>query len=310
MLNDIFKSLGPIIAATVAGKFDRGEFRFDNGKFQFGGDWEGVPLDEIDLTQTAPDKILVLGPAAVRIAKGETFRIHAAGEGADSLRFSLRDGKLVIARRDAGSDGTETAKVDLTLPAPRSLAVMGSGSLEAGSLTSEAKISVAGSGSIRLEEIDCERLRVNLMGSGHLQATGKAAKLKLVSAGSGVSDLAGLEAGKARLSVTGSGSIHLASDGEIVAKMMGSGNITVLGRARCQVQSMGSGRFNCVPRDGSDDEGEATAAPAPPKPPKPPRSPKSGSNAAKPRKPAKTKKPAKVAKRATKSRKAAEENAK
>jgi endonuclease YncB( thermonuclease family) len=304
MLNDIFKSIGPIIASAMAGKFDRGEFRFDNGKFHFGGDWEGVPLEDLDLTQPAPEKILVLGPAAVRITQGDTFRIRAEGEGARSLRFSTRDDKLVIARRDAGEDGATTAMVDLTLPAPRSLAVMGSGSLEAGSLAGEAKISVAGSGSIRLEGIDCERLRVNLMGSGHLQATGKVAKLKLVSAGSGVSDLAGLEAGKARLSTTGSGSIRLASDGEVEAKMMGSGNITIFGRARCQVQSMGSGKFNCIPRDERDDEGGAPVPPAPPKPPKP------GSDAAKPRKAAKTKKSAKAAKRTAKTRKTSEENAK
>lgn len=307
MLNDILKTIGPMIAATVAGKFDRGEFRFDTGKFQFGEDWEGVRLEELDLTQPAPEKILVIGPVTVSITKGDTFRIRTSGESADNLRFSLRDDKLVIARRDAGPGGTTATKIDLTLPPPRSLAVMGSGSLESSALASEAKISLAGAGSIRLAGIACERLRVNLMGSGRLQADGKAAKVKLVSAGSGVSDLAGLEAEKARLSVTGSGSIRLASDGEVEAKMMGSGNITVLGRAKCQVQSMGSGRFNCVPRDGSDDEGEATAAPAPPKPPKPPK-PEGG--AAKPSKAAKTKKPAKASKRAVKTRKASEENGK
>lgn len=304
MLNDIFKSLGPIIAAAMAGKFDHGEFRFDNGKFHFGGDGEGVPLEELDLTQPAPEKILVLGPAAVRITKGDTFRVRTDGEAAGGLRFSLRDGKLVIARRDAGENGATMPMVDLTLPAPRSLGVMGSGSLEAGSLASDAKISVAGSGSIRLASIDCERLRVNLMGSGRLQADGKVAKLKLVSAGSGVSELGGLEADKARVAVTGSGSIRLASDGEIEAKLVGSGNITILGRARCQVQSMGSGRFNCIPRDGRDDEGDAPVPPAPPKPPK------SGSDTAKPRKAAKTRKSAKAAKRTAKTRKASEENAK
>lgn len=267
MLNDIFKSIGPIIAAAMAGKFESGDFRFDGGKVHFDGGWEGVPLSEFDQTQAAPEKVLVAGPTKVRIAQGEVFRIATDGEGAASVRFALRNGKLAVTRDGSGGDASLPCVVDIIMPPPRNLSVVGAGSIKSSTLAAEAKVSVAGSGSIRLDGIDCERLKASLMGSGRVEARGNVGRLKLASAGSGESELSHLVAASANLTVTGSGAVELASDGEIEAKIMGSGSITIHGRARCQVQSMGSGRFNCIPRDPGDDSAEQ--APKPPKPPKP-----------------------------------------
>ena len=37
----------------------------------------------------------------------------------------------------------------------------------------------------------------------------------------------------------------LASDGEVDASIMGSGNVTVKGGARCTVKALGSGKLTC-----------------------------------------------------------------
>ena len=301
MLNDIFKTVGPIIAAAMAGKFEHTEFRFDDGKLRFDGDWDGVSLDEFDLTQAAPEKVVVFGPNRVKITEGKTFRIQLQGEATDAIRFSQRDGKLVVARRNGGAGETGPTTVEITMPAPRSVTLVGAGFIEIDALAEDASVCITGSGSIGLNNAACTRLKAKLLGSGRLQAKGSVERLKLVSAGSGGADLAELEAGKAQITITGSGSTRLACDGEVEAKMMGSGNITVFGRARCRVQSFGSGRFNCLPRHDRDagDNGE----PEVPQPPKPPKPPKSGGAAAKPKRAAaanKASKPAKAAKPARK----------
>jgi hypothetical protein len=56
---------------------------------------------------------------------------------------------------------------------------------------------------------------------------------------------------KARLIIAGSGNSAFASDGEVEARIMGSGSVTVRGRARCTVKSMGSGKLVCEPGNGA-----------------------------------------------------------
>ncbi len=252
MFNDILRAVGPIVAAAMAarsGKFDSGQFRFDNGHFHFDSELEGAPLEELDLTGGAPEKIVLFGSTHVRIIKGKTFRIKTVGDGADALRFSLSEGRLAITRSNRPGDPDGSASVKITMPAPRSLVIAGSGVIETGTLAKSAKIVIAGSGAIELTGIASERLKANIMGSGHLRASGAVDRLKLNIAGSGSAEMAGLEAAKAKIAVAGSGNAAFASDGTVEASMMGSGCVTIHGRARCSVHSMGSGQIRCIPRE-------------------------------------------------------------
>ena len=52
-----------------------------------------------------------------------------------------------------------------------------------------------------------------------------------------------------------SGNATFASDGDVNANIMGSGNVTVKGRARCKVKTMGSGSLVC--EDGAEEVGKA-----------------------------------------------------
>ena len=60
--------------------------------------------------------------------------------------------------------------------------------------------------------------------------------------------MAGLQAGGADIAVAGSGDAEFASDGRVEASIMGSGTVTVNGRADCTVSSMGSGKLAELPR--------------------------------------------------------------
>ena len=325
MFNDIFKAVGPMVAAAMAAKaadwdsdsgprrrgkrgfpfgdgpFNPGRFGFGPGGFQFEFDSEaeGMKLDDLDLMADPPEKLVLFGPDRVNVVEGNSFRVKADGPAADELRFVQKGNMLAVLRpsferREA--DQAETV-VTVTVPVLRSLVIAGSGTVSAGALTERAKLTIAGSGSIELEGADSDRLEINVLGSGRLRASGKARKLRLNIAGSGMSDMAGLEVERAKVTVAGSGSASFASDGKVEAHLMGSGIVTVHGRAQCSVNSMGSGRLVCVPRE---KEAADSSEARPPKTSKPAKA-KAAQSAPKGAKkasatPAKPAKPAKAAK--------------
>lgn len=289
MFNQFLRTVGPIALAALAAKaaqearegksrsgpkrrakvkidgVDLGAFQFDRGRFNFGNGMDGKRLEDLDLTQDAPEKVVILGPDTVRITAGKTFRIKVSGDNADDVRFSLKDGRLAVMR--TRGQGSETI-VDVTMPPPRALVIAGSGKIEASDIAKKAKLTIAGSGALKLDGISAKRAKINVLGSGRLHASGKIKRLHLNIAGSGLAQMEGLNVKSARVVVAGSGSASFASDGKVEAKMMGSGHVTVHGSAECTVHSMGSGKLNVVPRDSDDGEPEAPTPPEPPKPPK------------------------------------------
>lgn len=212
----------------------------------------GVPLSELDLSGTAPEEITLLGPDQVQITRGERLAItvEGASQVKDKLRFTLKDGKLGIARDSWKSDDSEDsiATVRVTVPTARDLVLAGSGRIAIDAIAADtAKLTIAGSGTIDANGIDAKELKVDVVGSGKLRGAGSADNLAMTIAGSGSADLEGLVARSAKIDVAGSGNARFASDGEVKANIMGSGEVRVKGRATCKVSAMGSGRLVCEP---------------------------------------------------------------
>jgi hypothetical protein len=225
-LDELFKNLG-YLAATIGSQVRDNAF-------------QGVPLEELDLTGPAPEKIALLGPAQVVLSEGEVFRVDVArGPSGEDVLFSLGEGKLGV----AGGDGE--AVVSITLPAPRKLTIAGSGRMTAAKLARDGKVSIAGSGRLEVAALDGGCLKASLAGSGRLVVDGHAEELELSIAGSGSCDAEGLVVEKAAVHIAGSGDAIFTCNGEVAAHLMGSGNVIVRGSARCSVHSMGSGTLTC-----------------------------------------------------------------
>lgn len=219
------------------------------------GDADGVPLAELDTTGDAPTRLVLAGPDSVVVSQGDTLDIDVTGDpqAAEALRFKLADGTLSIMRTNDWS-GKETATVAVTMPAARELVMAGSGTITAPALADRAEVDIAGSGTIAVDRIAASRLDVNVMGSGRLRAAGTADRLEFNVAGSGDLDARALKVERAEINIAGSGSGTFASDGKVAARILGSGSVTVLGRADCKVDAMGSGTLRC------QDAGTAPAA--------------------------------------------------
>lgn len=216
---------------------------------------KGVPLSELDMSGEAPSALVLAGPDKVILSEGEALDIDVTGDAAELVRFTLKDGALGVLREPGNWTDSGTAIVRITMPAPRSITMAGSGEVEAQGMAPEAEIVIAGSGRLKVAALAATKADVTIAGSGSIDAAGTADMLDLNIAGSGGANMAGLKVETADISIAGSGSASFASDGKVEASVMGSGDVRVIGRATCEINAMGSGTLTCAPA-------EAEAAPA------------------------------------------------
>lgn len=208
---------------------------------------KGVPLADLDLSGDPPSSLVLAAPVQVNLKTGKTLKIIPEGDGdvIDRLRFTNADGRLGIGMESGNWSSDGETIINVTMPAPKSVTVAGSGSVQAQTLKSKAKANLLGSGTLAIQSLKAERLDVNIMASGSIEAAGHADQLDLNIMGSGDVKMAELSAEKAQVKVMGSGSARFASDGTVKAKIMGSGSVHVIGSATCEVSSMGSGTVKC-----------------------------------------------------------------
>lgn len=267
MIHRFFRGLAPLAAlagaALVAG--------CDGMNIQI-GDSEGVPLAELDTSGPAPTELVLAGPDTIIVTEGSELDISVSGddEAVEALRFSLEDGSLGISREKNSWKDRGTATVRVTMPSLTAMVLAGSGDIDAASMSGKADVTIAGSGTARVAQMNATSLDLTIAGSGDFGASGKVDKLDMTLAGSGKASMAGLAVGGADISVAGSGDAEFSSDGKVEASIMGSGSITVNGSADCTVSAMGSGKLNC--RAGTR-AGKAPPAPAAPSAPPAPATP-------------------------------------
>lgn len=245
-IDKFFRAIGPIIAVAMAA----GVAACDGDVFINGE--KGKPLAEIDLSGTPPKELVLFGPDEVRITQGDKLAITVEGDQAvtDKLRFTLKDGTLGVLR-EGKSSGDGKAVVNVTMPSPSTLTIAGSGKINAATIAREAKVTIAGSGDIETPNVASDKLDLTIAGSGSYRGAGSATALEVSIVGSGSAAMDALRTEQADLTIAGSGNTAFASDGEVKAKIVGSGSVTVRGRARCTVETMGSGKLVCEPGAGT-----------------------------------------------------------
>jgi hypothetical protein len=253
-LQRFLRAMAPIAAmafATALSGCDHAGIEIDGEK--------GKPLAELDMSGTPPHELALFGPDKVEIKTGDHLAITVDGlpEKTELLRFTLKDGKLGILRKNKMLDDDEPVTIHVTMPPPEQLTMGGSGKIVAETMASKAEVAILGSGNIETGHIAADSLSVSIAGSGSYLAGGTAKSLDLNIAGSGNAAMEGLKADAADISIAGSGNSHFASDGKVKASILGSGEVRVSGRATCTISAVGSGRLICdSPTQGAKDEGK------------------------------------------------------
>ena len=256
MIKHFFKNILPVAAMGIGLATSACD---GNVNVQIGDD-DGVPLSELDMGGAAPTKLMLASPDKVVITEGDALDIRVSGdpEAVEALRFSLDEDTLGI-MREKGFKGNGRASVAVVMPPAREFTLAGSGNIVAPSLTDRADVNIAGSGKVSVARVKAETLDVNVMGSGTLDAAGTAERLDFNVAGSGKLAARGLKVDRAEINIAGSGGGEFASDGKVEARVAGSGDVTVYGRATCDIKALGSGKLRCVGGDSAWDDSARSA---------------------------------------------------
>jgi len=208
----------------------RGQRNFEVGAFH------GVQLAGIH------DVVVTVGGAPSVRAEGDT----AALEG---LEIRVEDGVLRVGTRRGwswrGPDGDLTIYV--TAPSIDVAAVAGTGDMridrvEARSFTG----SVGGTGSLKIAALRAGSANFSIAGTGDIEAAGTADRADISLTGTGDAELGALQVRRAQVRLVGPGGVELHASEAVDGSILGPGDLTVRGGARCAVTKMGPGSINCA----------------------------------------------------------------
>lgn len=200
---------------------------------------------------TGFDRVELAGPFDVQVAVGGAASVRAEGDTGlmDKMEVLVENGRLKIRLQNGyrwSSDGNRRVTVFVSAPTLAGADIAGSGDIRVSSLqTRSFEGSIAGSGNLRLEGLQAESAEFDIAGSGNVEASGSAREATVSIAGSGDARLGGLQSETARVSIAGSGNAELNARQTASGDIVGSGDVTVRGGARCDISRMGSGSVNC-----------------------------------------------------------------
>jgi hypothetical protein len=130
----------------------------------------------------------------------------------------------------------------LTVPKLERVSVSGSGSVKMDALTGDSlSLQISGSGHAALRDLALQNLGVSISGSGTASATGTATKLTVRVSGSGEFDGAALMNVAGDVRVSGSGNVSVWSVNALKARVSGSGDVRYKGTPKLEKKVSGSG---------------------------------------------------------------------
>jgi hypothetical protein len=177
------------------------------GKFSFQGNGSGAAAQQ---TRSLPafTRVDLAGAnnVIIRVGPKQSVVVHADRNLLERVTTRVRSGGLVI----------DTTPGNLQAKSPTYVTV---------SVPSLTAIELNGAGNIVVTGIETPSLSVALPGSGNVEASGSAAKLDVTLDGEGTATLRGLVARDATAELGGTGTIMLTATRSLAASLSGSGTI-------------------------------------------------------------------------------------
>jgi hypothetical protein len=207
----------------------------------------GQPASE-DRALDAFEDVELDGALDVAVVGGDEHRVQISGD--DNLVESLVtevDGDTLIVRTPHNTVFEPRLPLKITVETPelRNVNLNGSGDLRVQGIDGE-KLSadVAGSGDVTVDG-DWRELEAQVAGSGDIKLYGRSKHLDARVAGSGDIDARGLRALNGRAEVDGSGDVRVCVQKELVVRIAGSGDVhSYCGAEQVRKTISGSGDFH------------------------------------------------------------------
>ncbi|UXH78981.1 head GIN domain-containing protein [Roseateles amylovorans] len=150
----------------------------------------------------------------------------------------------INSKRGFQLSASTTPVIFLEMRQLRGLSIAGSGEISVEPMKTAGPVdaSIAGSGDIRINGLDAERVGLRVSGSGDIVASGKANSLSVSVAGSGDVRARGLVVDEAKVSIAGSGDVSVQAAKRLNVSIAGSGDVGYMGNPEISMSNAGSGR--------------------------------------------------------------------
>jgi hypothetical protein len=196
--------------------------------------FDGVALafsGNVYITQGSPQKV----------------EIEADKNTLEIIETKVEGNVLVLKTRNGHWRDLGEIKVYITMPEVSKLSISGSGDMicETAVRTSEIKVEVSGSGSVKMRKLESHNVSAVITGSGDILLAGTSTdqgELDVVITGSGNFNAEELPTGKADVNITGSGSARVNVMNDLETTITGSGSVLYKGNPRINANATGSGR--------------------------------------------------------------------
>lgn len=135
----------------------------------------------------------------------------------------------------------------IEMPALRAVSVAGSGTIKVEPMkTAGVDAAIAGSGDIRFASLDAERLGMKVSGSGDIVAAGRCGNATVSIAGSGDVKAADLVAEEVKVTIAGSGDAQVNASKRLNVSIAGSGDVKYAGSPEISSSIAGSGKVRKI----------------------------------------------------------------
>ena len=135
----------------------------------------------------------------------------------------------------------------IEMPSLRSVSVAGSGTVKVEAMkTAGVDAAIAGSGDIRFASLDTERLGMKVSGSGDIVAAGKCGSANVSIAGSGDVKAADLVTEDVKVTIAGSGDAQVNATKKLHVSIAGSGDVKYNGSPEITSSIAGSGKVRKI----------------------------------------------------------------
>lgn len=201
------------------------------------------------------DEILTVGPQDVVVTRGDAFAVRSEGSGQalGLLEVVVEGDELVIRPKDRfGGDWESLSEATfyVTLPRLERVSMAGSGDIRIDRVESDSfSGDIAGSGQLAIADMTVDEADFSIGGSGNVSAAGTARDARVSIGGSGEVEAAGLRSETARVSIGGVGDVELTVSEEADISIAGRGDVNISGPARCSVSKFGVGDVRCNGQD-------------------------------------------------------------
>lgn len=216
----------------------------------------GMPMHAAQDARTVEPFVAVVveGDLQVKVEKADRTEVQLTGSARaiESVQTLVhhRNGvpTLVIRRKSTGFSGSPQVQVSVKSPTLQSLALAGSGDLDA-RLHEQPRLELrlSGSGDLRVTGLRTTELDLQLSGSGDIHVQGTAEKLQVRLAGSGDVWLYELPAQQVNVQIAGSGDARVHAVQRLSAQVSGSGHVRYRGAVKDIAASVAG--FGRVVRD-------------------------------------------------------------